>query len=105
MTAARRSVLTAGALAVGACAACCAPLVAPFIVPPVAGLIAVGGFGVAFVGQVGIGLGIVAAIVGFLFWRRNRAVSQPVVAAEPSCGCAPNAGCNADDACELPVSR
>ncbi len=87
-------------LTAGACAVCCAPLLAPLFV------------GSAFVGIGSAGLGafisveagMIALVVGlmgtWLFWRHKK--STPVVNASKNCGCASDAGCNTGNACDLP---
>ena len=87
-------------LAAGACAACCAPLLAPLFV------------GSAFVGMGSAGLGafvsveagMIALVVGlmgtWLFWRHKK--PAPVVNASKKCGCASDAGWNTGNACDFP---
>jgi len=87
-------------LAAGACAACCAPLLAPLFV------------GSAFVGLGSAGLGtvwsveagMIALAMGLMgvwfFWQRRK--SAHLADAGKKCGCAPNAGCNTGSACDVP---
>ncbi len=90
-------------LAAGACAVCCAPLMAPLFI------------GSAFVGVGSFGLGtfwsieaaMIALAVGLMgvwfFWRRRKAVR--LADASKKCGCAPNAGCNTGSACGVPQPK
>lgn len=92
--------IAGGGLAIAACAACCALLIAPWVV----GVVAASGAGLALVGQVGLALAILGG-AGFYVWSRSRRTSlrQAALQAEGAgCGCAPDAGCNVGDACELP---
>ena len=107
-----RKLLLPSALAVGACVACCAPL----ILPPLAAVLAAGGVSLAVLSQSALAIALVAA-AGWWWWRSSRArrVTAPEmlrqVGAVPDtlprtsgCGCGPATGCNAGDACELPVA-
>ena len=92
---------TAGAagLAVVACAACCAPLIAG----PVIALVAAGGAGLILAGQIGLAALVLLGAGGYLFVRQRRLAAKRAAAA--SCNCARDAGCNVGDACELPSAR
>jgi hypothetical protein len=100
----RRGLVGATGLAAIACAACCAPLVAPFVIPPLAALFAGGGAALAIGGQLWIGGAAVAgaaAFAGLRWWQaRQRAAAAAKAAA---CDCPPENGCTAD-ACALPAS-
>lgn len=75
-------------LLVAACAACCAPLVAPWLVA----IVAAGGAGLALAGQLGLAA-LIAGAGGLYIWSRRR--RQPLVAAAPAgCGCGIEAGCS-----------
>ena len=92
----RKPIIGTAVLAAGACAVCCAPLVAA----PVVAIFAAGGATLALFGQVALALGILTAGGGYLWWR-NRARRRQLAAA--SCGCGPSEGCNsAEAACALP---
>lgn len=65
-------------VAVGACAACCAPLV----IPPLAALFAAGGLGLAVAGQIGLGVLVLVGIGGYLYLRHRNAGQT-----QPTCGC------------------
>lgn len=92
---------TAGAagLAIAACAACCAPLIAG----PVIALIAAGGAGLILAGQICLVALVLVGAGSYLFIRQRRLKARRAAAA--SCNCAPDAGCNVGDACELPSAR
>lgn len=72
----------AGGVVVAACAVCCAPL----LVAPIMALAAAGGAGLAFLGQVGLGVAAFAGIGLYLVLRRRAAARRA-----PACGCAPAA--------------
>jgi hypothetical protein len=84
---------TAGSagLVIAACAACCAPLIAPWIVA----LVAAGGAGLVLAGQIGLALAIIGG-AAFYVWQtsRRRAAANRTVAAtsSQSCGCAHSEG-------------
>lgn len=89
-----------GGLLIAACVACCAPLIAPWVI----GIIAAGGASLALIGQVGLALALVAGTAVYL-WSRSRrraTTASSQNAPQGGCGCAPDAGCNVGDACELP---
>jgi nitrate/nitrite transporter NarK len=70
-----------GVGAIGACAVCCAPLIAPFIV----------GAGIASVaGMMWLSAAIVAVVVGYLFYRKTR----------PSQSCDLHSGCGCKEAAD-----
>lgn len=83
-------------LFLAACAACCAPLIAP----PLIAVLAAGGTGLALVGQVGLALAVIAGGDGYVWWTRGprRAEASGPVASEASsrCGCSANANAAAD---------
>lgn len=96
-----------GGLMIVACAACCAPLVVPFVAPWIIGAVAAGGAGLALLGQVSLALALVAGAGGYIWWLRRQTALRHAHAAESgkSCGCAADAGCNVGDACELPSAK
>lgn len=95
----RKSTIAAPALiAVGACAACCAPLIAA----PVIALFAAGGAALALVGQIALAAVVVAVAIAYMLWRQSK---RRAPASVSDCGCAPGAGCNTGDSCELPPQR
>lgn len=87
-------------LAAGACAVCCAALLAPLFIGS-----AFVGVGAAGLGAfVSVEAGMIALAVGlagvWFFWRRKD--SGLLANARKKCGCAPNAGCNTGAACDVP---
>ncbi|MGT2465156.1 hypothetical protein ACVOMV_07000 [Mesorhizobium atlanticum] len=75
---------TGACLALVACAACCAPLIAP----PITAAIAAGGVGLALVGQLGLALVVIAAGGLYLLSRRKAAPDatfQSLVTQDESC--------------------
>ena len=77
-------------LLIAACAACCAPLIAPWIVA----VFAAGGAGLALAGQVGLAV-LIAGAGGLYIWSSRR--KQRLAAwATPGCGCGTEAGCSSD---------
>lgn len=87
-------------LAAGACAACCAPLLAPlFLGSTFVGLGAagLGVFGSVEAGMIALAVGLLGV---WLFWRHRK--SARLVNASKTCGCAPDSGCNTGNACDLP---
>jgi hypothetical protein len=82
-------------LALAACAACCAPLIAPWLVA----VVAASGAGLVLAGQVGLALAITGG-AAFYVWRvsRRRSATHATLATvtSSSCGCAPSEG---DKAC------
>lgn len=81
----------AGGVLVAACAACCAPL----IIPPVAAFLAAGGIGLATIGQIGVGIAVLAGVAIYVVFRR-RAV--PKRATKSGCGCGAVSACGSVDA-------
>ncbi|WP_136618703.1 MULTISPECIES: hypothetical protein [Mesorhizobium] len=78
---------TGAGLVLVACAACCAPLIAP----PVIAAIAAGGVGFALIGQLGLALVVVAA-GGLYFLSRRKAAPNATfhsLMAQGECGCGP----------------
>lgn len=73
-------------LLIAACAACCAPLIAPWVVAA----FAAGGASLAFAGQVGLAV-LIAGAGGLYIWSHRR-TQPPVAAAAPGCGCVTEAG-------------
>lgn len=60
--------LAAGGALIAACAACCAPI----LIAPAAAVIAAGGAGLMLVGEIGIGLLILASLALVVFVVRAR---------------------------------
>lgn len=87
-------------LAAGACAACCAPLLAPLFIG--SAFVGVGSAGLGFFGSVEAGM--IAFAIGltgvWFFWRRRKAAK--LVNASKNCVCASDSGCNTGNACDLP---
>lgn len=80
-----------------ACAACCAPLVLPFILG--GGALAGGAAAWAEWGELaGLALLTTTAIAGYIVWRRRRIAAR-------TCGCAPDGGCNTGASCDLPAKQ
>ncbi|WP_245273416.1 hypothetical protein [Mesorhizobium sp. WSM3224] len=71
-----------------ACAACCAPLIAP----PIVAAIAASGAGLALIGQLGLALVVVAAGGLYLLSRRKAAPNATFqsLMAQGECGCGPS---------------
>jgi hypothetical protein len=92
-----------GGLLIAACAACCAPLIAPWVI----GAMAAGGAILALMGQVGLALALVVGGGVYIWSRRRKAALQRALPTDTgkSCGCAADAGCNVGDACELPATK
>ena len=90
-------------LAAGACAACCAPLLAPLFVG--SAFVGLGSAGLGVFGSVEAGM--IALVVGlmgvWLFWRRRK--SSRLADASIKCGCAPSSGCNSGNACDVPQPK
>ncbi len=90
---------TVGAgLVLAACAACCAPLIAP----PIIAAIAAGGVGLALVGQLGLALVVVAAGGLLLLSRRKAAPNADfqTLMAEGKCA----SSCGTDSNEEMPIA-
>lgn len=86
-------------LAAGACAVCCAPLLAPFFVGSALVGASAAGFGAFWsveAGMIALAIGLIGV---WFFWRRRK--SAHLANASKKCGCAPNAGCNTGSACEV----
>lgn len=83
-----KAVATGGML-LTACAVCCAPLVAPFLVA----FFAAGGVGLALAGQIGLGIAALGAICGYLYLRRRAALRRA-----GSCSCSPVGGSSSEGA-------
>ena len=100
-----RKFVVPAAVTIGACAACCAPLVAPWLIAA----FAASGAGLALAGQVGLALAIIAGGSGYLWWRhrqsRTREAARRLASPAASCGCGPGEGCSTGDACALPPPR
>jgi hypothetical protein len=79
-----------GGLLIAACAACCAPLVGPWVVAA----FAASGAGLALAGQVAIAI-LFAAAGGVYLWSRYRRqhASKLASPAANNCGCDSDAGC------------
>lgn len=73
----------AGGVLVAACAACCAPL----IITPVVAILAAGGAGLAFFGQIAMGVALLMAVGGYVLWRRRASMKKQATSA---CGCGPD---------------
>lgn len=69
-------------LLIAACTACCAPLIAPWVVA----IFAAGGAGLALAGQVGIAV-LIAAAGGLYIWSRYRRQTRKAATPASSCGC------------------
>ncbi|MER9876397.1 hypothetical protein [Mesorhizobium sp. M0195] len=98
---------TGAGLILIACAACCAPLIAP----PIIAAIAAGGVGLASVGQLGLALVVVAAGGLYLLSRRKAAPNATFqsLMAQGECGCGPSCASAAENdalsiACTLGAS-
>lgn len=90
-------------LAAGACAACCAPLLAPlFLGSTVVGVGAagIGAFGSIEAGMIAFAVGLTGV---WFFWRRRK--SMRIADSTKTCGCLPNAGCNTGNACDAPQPK
>jgi hypothetical protein len=85
-----------GIAVIAACAACCAPLIAP----PLLAAFAAGGAGLFIADEVWCALALAAALGGYVLYRRHRLAGKARAAA--ACGCPPDRGCNAGNACDLP---
>ena len=82
-------------MAVAACAACCAPLIAPVFMGTAA--LGAGAAGASYFGSLELGAIVLAlGLVGLWFYRRSR---KP---AKGQCNCLPDSGCNAGASCTLP---
>jgi uncharacterized RDD family membrane protein YckC len=79
---------TGAGLFLVACAACCAPLIAP----PIIAAIAASGVGLALIGQLGLALVVVAAGGLYLLSRRKAAPNATFqsLRAQDECGCGPS---------------
>lgn len=71
----------AGGLFVGACTACCAPLIAPWLVA----IFAAGSGGFALAGQAGIAAAIALAGGSYVWWRRLSQPRKATIAARAGC--------------------
>lgn len=92
-----RKTAATGGLLIAACAACCAPLIAPWVVA----VFAAGGAGLALAGQVGIAV-MIAAAGGLYIWSRHRKQSQKAAVSAANCGCATEAGGSTGRATTIP---
>ena len=90
-------------LTAGACAVCCAPLLAPFFI----GSAFVGASAAGFWALWSVEASTIAFAMGLMgvwfFWRRRK--SAHLADASKKCGCAPNARCNTGSACEVPQPK
>jgi hypothetical protein len=88
------SLVRTGAVAVAACAVCCAPLIAP----PVLAAFATGGSGLVIADEVWCALGVAALFAGYIVYRRRKIAQK----ASATCACPPDGGCHTTDTCTLP---
>lgn len=85
-------------LAATACAACCAPLIAPFLVGTA--FVGVGAVGVDYFESLELGMIVLAlGLAGLWLYRRSQR------AAKATCGCATDAGCNTGTSCDVPQTK
>lgn len=87
------------ALAAGACAACCAPLVAPLFLGATA--VGTGSLGIGLLSSIEFGVLALAIGAGGLWFYRRRSKTS----SKATCGCSPDSGCNTGKACDLPAQQ
>ena len=81
-----------------ACAACCAPLIAPLFVGTA--FVGAGAVGVGYFESIELGMIVLAlGLAGLWVYRRSQR------AAKAKCECAPDAGCNTGASCDLPDAK
>jgi hypothetical protein len=83
-----------GAVAIAACAVCCAPLIAPSVLA----VFAAGGASLAIAGEAVLALVIALTIGGYVVYRRHQTAKKPAAA----CACPPEDECNTGNRCTLP---
>lgn len=83
-------------LVIGACAACCAPLIVPLLAG--ASFAGLGAAGAGYVGSIEATIVVLALGVAglWLYWRRAQVLRKS------DCGCAEETGCKAGNSCDLP---
>ena len=90
---------TGAGLLIAACAACCAPLIAPWIV---ALIVAGGGAGLALAGQVGLAV-LIAGAGGLYIWSSRRK-QRLAASAAPGCGCGTETRCSSGATSSRPLT-